>query len=85
MATKIKVIDNDNLTYKCDKCVKTFKAEEFKLEKKADNISMCMIVMIVDKIGKPGSCYYDKVKKTDRLLACPHCGRTHLNGFDSVK
>ena len=84
MTTKIKVKDKDNLTYKCDGCGETLKAKEFKLEKPIDNIHMMMSVMYVDKDGNPGKSHYDKLKKSDRLLACPYCDQIHLNGFDRV-
>jgi len=71
-----------NLTYVCDNCKHKFKVKDIKLIKKLNNISMLMMVMFVNKDGVPGECVYDKLKKSDRLLACPKCMKVHLNGFD---
>ena len=81
MVTKVKT--KDNLTYKCDECGKSFKAEEVKLIKKAENFSIFgQIIRYVNKDGKPMRGDYDSIKETDRLLACPYCGKVHLFGFE---
>lgn len=73
-------------TYKCDKCGKTFKAKEIKLEKAPTNITILTpisLFMFIDKEGRikgGGTC----AKEGDRVMVCPHCNEAHPFGFDAA-
>jgi len=86
MATFLEVCEKDD-TYKCDKCAKTFKAKEVKLEEAATNVQILTPthpLIFVDKDGiiKGGG---TGAEKGDRVLVCPHCNEPHIFGFDVVR
>lgn len=73
--------------YKCDKCSKTFKAEEVRLEDAATNVTLLTpmqppIFVDKDDVIKGGGM---KAEAGDRVLTCPHCKEVHLFGFSIVR
>ena len=88
MATFQELCNNKaDILYKCDKCSKTFKAKEVRLENAATNITFLtpmQPLIFVDKNDaiKGGG---TKAEAGDRVLTCPYCKEVHLFGFNIVK
>jgi hypothetical protein len=79
--------DKADILYKCDKCNKTFKAKEVRLEDAATNIDFLtpmrpLIFVDKDDAIKGGG---TKAEAGDRVLTCPYCKEVHLFGFSTVK
>ena len=83
MPTKTKKI-KEMLIYKCDDCKKTFKQSEIKKVKPSTNFHLLLQpIYFMDFEGKAKCGMMDKLEDGDKLLACPHCEKVHLFGFDT--
>ena len=70
-------------TYKCDKCKKSFKANEVVLQPANSNINFPLVrIMVVSEKGIISGCHTPQ--KGDQTLHCPYCNELHLFGFDKV-
>lgn len=79
------LMEKDQKLYKCDECGATFKPVEVKLVDPADNVTIATPgykIMCVEADGTICGKQNPRARDGDRLLACPKCGRIHLNGFD---
>jgi len=70
--------------YKCDKCPGTFKAKDIKLEKASTNIEILTPMSPLMFISKDGKIKGGNIsaEEGDRIMLCPHCGNSHIFGFD---
>lgn len=88
MATLKEVIEK-NQVFVCDKCKKTFKADQFKLEDPTDNIEIFTPIMpfiFLDKDEKiMGGSKMPQKELGDKVFCCPYCNQVHPFGFDLKK
>jgi hypothetical protein len=76
------------MIYECDDCKKTFVESGIWFKPLATNLQIVgASFMIYNVISKKASriSSMDQVKDGDCAMHCPHCGKVHLFGFNTVK
>jgi len=75
--------------YICEDCKKEFPAEEIKFEDPIDGFELLTPMMPFIYLNKDmkimGGSKFPQKELGDKVLCCPHCGTTHLFGFDLKK